>query len=473
MLAYLHNLLTPYKKLHLLGLSFPLVWMHVISQNMVTDALDFQLAFHVGLCVCLATLALLYRRIEQTFCRLPFGIVAACAMCLVPLAGIIPATLPPVIELACAFASGAGIAYFFTKWFVIYSTFKTKDAYSYILISFSVSSLVRFLLALISLESTLPVLVIALVLPFLSLWNSQKAPFDVQAVISNTEKETHAAQAPSQRHTVFLVIQVFVYAAIFGNGVIFSILQNSIPGSTHEDLITLINFALRAAFTVLLLFWIASHGQTSQYRNTSNSLVLILVLVLVAFWFLGDSSLLIAFSVVSLARNLVIILLYLALIKLTHTLKRSAVLIFALGRCFYEISVACGILTYSRIGTINSTILLNDELIYPIAICVFVFLSGCFFATAQNLRDDLENPPVAEIDRASIALERTRIEYALSDREFDIMRLLYKGHSKKGIADTLCLSENTIRWHSQHLYKKLDIHSREDLLSVVDSRLDD
>ena len=50
------------------------------------------------------------------------------------------------------------------------------------------------------------------------------------------------------------------------------------------------------------------------------------------------------------------------------------------------------------------------------------------------------------------------------------MQLLYRGHTKKGMADILVLAENTVRWYTKQLYAKLDVHSKEELIRLVNER---
>ena len=47
--------------------------------------------------------------------------------------------------------------------------------------------------------------------------------------------------------------------------------------------------------------------------------------------------------------------------------------------------------------------------------------------------------------------------------------LLCRGRSRPYIAETLYLSENTVRNHVKHIYAKLGIHDRQSLLSLVNS----
>lgn len=54
-------------------------------------------------------------------------------------------------------------------------------------------------------------------------------------------------------------------------------------------------------------------------------------------------------------------------------------------------------------------------------------------------------------------LERTQ---GLSQREFEILKLLAKGMSNSEISKALFISKNTTQWHISHIYSKLEVRSR-------------
>lgn len=60
-----------------------------------------------------------------------------------------------------------------------------------------------------------------------------------------------------------------------------------------------------------------------------------------------------------------------------------------------------------------------------------------------------------------------------SPREFDVIVLTYRGYSARKIAETLLVSESTVKTHISHAYRKLDIHSKQELIALVDSYRDD
>lgn len=72
-------------------------------------------------------------------------------------------------------------------------------------------------------------------------------------------------------------------------------------------------------------------------------------------------------------------------------------------------------------------------------------------------------------DLISKKSEAVRLHYGLSSREAEVVELLVRGYSVPHIAAELLLSENTIRTHAKAIYRKLDVHRKQDLLDLVGS----
>jgi DNA-binding NarL/FixJ family response regulator len=56
----------------------------------------------------------------------------------------------------------------------------------------------------------------------------------------------------------------------------------------------------------------------------------------------------------------------------------------------------------------------------------------------------------------------------LSNREIEIMIMLYKNHNAQMIADELVVARSTVNSHIKHIYMKLAVHSRIELVNLVD-----
>lgn len=62
--------------------------------------------------------------------------------------------------------------------------------------------------------------------------------------------------------------------------------------------------------------------------------------------------------------------------------------------------------------------------------------------------------------------EDNPLSYAnLSTREIDVLTLLSEGKLNKEIAETLNISNNTVKFHIKNIYSKLGVSSRKDFLN--------
>ena len=48
--------------------------------------------------------------------------------------------------------------------------------------------------------------------------------------------------------------------------------------------------------------------------------------------------------------------------------------------------------------------------------------------------------------------------------------MLARGHNGYHIRDELALSYNTVKTHVKRIYRKLDVHSQQELIDLVESR---
>ena len=73
----------------------------------------------------------------------------------------------------------------------------------------------------------------------------------------------------------------------------------------------------------------------------------------------------------------------------------------------------------------------------------------------------------ASSDSIADACVRIGNDRGLSAREIEVLILIGEGRTARYIADELCISFNTARSHIRHIYEKLDIHSKQELISLI------
>lgn len=60
-------------------------------------------------------------------------------------------------------------------------------------------------------------------------------------------------------------------------------------------------------------------------------------------------------------------------------------------------------------------------------------------------------------------------EYKLSPRETEVLRFLAKGRSVPYMREVMTISKSTIETHIKHIYAKTDVHSKQELLDLIES----
>lgn len=82
-------------------------------------------------------------------------------------------------------------------------------------------------------------------------------------------------------------------------------------------------------------------------------------------------------------------------------------------------------------------------------------------------------PSIPPSSTPSTALDErcdyVRQHFGLTERETDMVRLLAHGRSKTSISKELFISENTVKSYTRNVYSKLNIHSKQQLLDILDN----
>lgn len=84
-----------------------------------------------------------------------------------------------------------------------------------------------------------------------------------------------------------------------------------------------------------------------------------------------------------------------------------------------------------------------------------------------NMPPLVRNVIVAQ-DMVPVYCRMMKKAYALSNRETDVLELIIRGRDVARMAETLFVSENTVRSHCKNLYRKLDVHNRQQVYDLVE-----
>ncbi|MEE8716356.1 MAG: LuxR family transcriptional regulator [Coriobacteriales bacterium] len=73
-------------------------------------------------------------------------------------------------------------------------------------------------------------------------------------------------------------------------------------------------------------------------------------------------------------------------------------------------------------------------------------------------------------DKIRLACTRAARDAALTPRELEVMEMLCRGYSARRVSSELGISDRTVHFHTENLYRKLGIHSKQGLIVLVESQ---
>lgn len=100
---------------------------------------------------------------------------------------------------------------------------------------------------------------------------------------------------------------------------------------------------------------------------------------------------------------------------------------------------------------------------------------GSGVRTVYNRQEDefIKRMQAERLEKASNAVAALAQRYGLTQRESQVALLMAQGYSRPYICEELSISDGTMRAHSSHIYAKLSIHRRDELLALVRQQEDE
>jgi DNA-binding CsgD family transcriptional regulator len=245
------------------------------------------------------------------------------------------------------------------------------------------------------------------------------------------------------------------------------------------------------AFVLVVLTYAAVKFPAVGIITWGSTLMLVLVGVLLAMAF-QDSLTAMGADILTMGRRTVWFLLWLLIVSATsqsiaETTRNLAVFFAAM------FGVSRAVIDFARLSQPtadmpgSSAFVIMLLVATSLIICAFVIIGASLydFLTRQGYvraLDELTKTSLEEGDaghamgdrdeslrhRACISLGKKN---RLTEREFITLEYLAMGHTMPHIAETLGVSQNTIRSHAKAIYRKMNLHSKQELIDVVDNQI--
>lgn len=292
---------------------------------------------------------------------------------------------------------------------------------------------------------------------------------------SNIQTVTASATPiPFGRFCISILVFVLIFNAI---SPVFSTAENPFPVRTTANLVV----------TLGLFLLVLKHGSVNLTNLYTLSFIILLGSVL-AMLFVPQSFLFIPTFFAAAGYKLFDILFWCLLITMAHRLLNKNWHILGLGMAANFGGMGLGSALGDLTSFLQSTVTLGDTFI----ICTFVFILAITIVVIlpeQMLAQLIPRRQTKPTEKDSHALEilntsadpyqqtsilaleerckQTAAKRQLTRRESEVLLLLAQGRTQSVIAKKLGISEGTVHTHILHVYQKLDVHSQQELIELL------
>lgn len=195
-------------------------------------------------------------------------------------------------------------------------------------------------------------------------------------------------------------------------------------------------------------------------------------------------------TIMQVSYNSFNVLMWLLLSELAYNYRLSSLVVFGIGWGMVSLGVAIGPLAanllISEIGVLTS----HDISVIALVVTTITLASYMFILPERDMENITKMPEgsVVEIDHETTPQASSEEEddesfvpipfsqrcaliaqrYDLTPRETEIMTLYARGRSSARIQEELVISRGTVSTHLQHIYQKIGVHSKQELLDIID-----
>ena len=178
------------------------------------------------------------------------------------------------------------------------------------------------------------------------------------------------------------------------------------------------------------------------------------------------------------------VLVFLVITQSTQELGLSPLLSFSVGQGLVSGVVFAGNVVGKQVYALfgSGDFVLDVMCGLGLLALFFMLVRRAGEAESAGVRPSADSPALVEpsgdpgepvaADPESVVLERaTRFaqSYGLTNRETEVLGYLARGRTLPYIADALFVTTGTVKTHTTHIYRKLDVNSRQELLDQLDA----
>ena len=402
--------------------------------------------------------ALLARPTSKTLSWINWPLATLMALGTLALVLPLPQGLPAeqILQAAAVFC-GIGMGWTYMQWSFFYAALETRDALACIFGAMLIGSLIKIPIDLIP---DAWAAIVCAALPFASFILCDRA----MAAQPPAKPVEVLVDPRRQRPYIKSLLGIAAYGLVIG--IMQGIHVEADPAP--KAALSLVHHLLEVATAAGIIWVVLVKRRSLHFSDLWRATLVFTATGVLALPLFGRAFSGWALVFVAVGQTLVVMLLWAFLADVAHRGTINPLAVFAMGWTAYCLPFPVGRAIGGLFTTSVAMTSLVSVIVYLLAMASIFMLDERDFS-AGRVFADLEKPPVppALFDALGDACKRLGHDAGLTDRELEVMELICKGRSKGYIAESLCISENTVRSHARHLYTKVGVHSKQELLDLL------
>lgn len=229
------------------------------------------------------------------------------------------------------------------------------------------------------------------------------------------------------------------------------------------------------AALLLLTAGIAKHENGVSLSSGYRTALPIIVLSCAVLLFLGNEGIRWAWVLNASATSMVEMITWIVLIDVCRSSRFEPIAVFAAGRALVHAGMA--------LGELSGWHFVSHDMIAQfcvVLIVVLTFATGLLSSARDGslwfdppTKDELsagrrKEPSGEDEGGLESALVLAAERYGLSPREKEVFLLWARGYGSKYVQDKLCISASTVKTHVRHVYGKMGVQNRAELMLLIE-----
>lgn len=392
------------------------------------------------------------------------------------------------VIVACGVIDGGAVMLLGVAWGARYSL-GSQRMRSLVVLSFLVAYLLYLVVAQIPGPTSIA-LVCALPLASWALWRSDAVMrHELSSEVFPSRAAAGEAATPGElmagsweaRVLPWRAASVLIAATFIGN-----LMASVLMGRSYAGVDSLFfgGIVVCASIATMMLVPLTARRASISVDGVYRITVTFTAVGLVAIMVFGTAAVPVGGALVQGSAFFLQVLVFLVITQSTQELGLSPLLSFSVGQGLVSGVVFAGNVVGKQVYALfgSGDFVLDVMCGLGLLALFFMLVRRAGEAESAGVRPSADSPALVEpsgdpgepvaADPESVVLERaTRFaqSYGLTNRETEVLGYLARGRTLPYIADALFVTTGTVKTHTTHIYRKLDVNSRQELLDQLDA----